>query len=72
MNKTLRASFSLNENTLRLLRLVSDFDSRSMSGQLRFLVRDRANEILALTDFDVDRRNEMIKLMMVIDETDAD
>lgn len=72
MSKTLRASFSLNESSFGLLRLIADCDLRSMSGELRFLIRERANEVLANGNCGEDMKVRILEMLKVVDETDAD
>ena len=70
-NTVVRASFSLTAGTMDLLKSVAAHDMRTMSAELRFLIRERALHILAYEEVNVEIRQKLMELTRSMDETDT-
>lgn len=71
MSNVVRASFSLDGTSVSLLKLISDYDLRPMSAEVRYLVRERANYILGNSDANEDIKAKIRELLVIHDEIDT-
>lgn len=71
MSNVIRASFSLDSTSISLLKLISEYDLRPMSAEVRYLIRVRATQILNDNEIGEESKTRLRELLVIIDETDS-